>query len=352
MSTFSSFFFKAIPIIIFLFYGCSNGKTDSQNPPQRSRQGLAVNAVVVKLMPLERNLTLSGTLISDEMVELKAETSGKLVELNIDEGKNVRKGQLLARVNDNEIRARLKKLNLDLKLAQEELTRKTRLLAINALSQQEVDIAQNKVDGLKAEIDLSNAQVEKAEIRAPFDGRIGLRNVSPGGYVSSATTLATLVKDNPIKLEFALPERYVASLTKDKTIEFSLGHHPKVFKATIYATESTIDPTTRSLKIRALVPNPEGELISGFFARVQFRVNGDVQSLIIPPHALIPALGGQTVAQYKSGKVTIVPVEIGTRTPTSVEIIQGIQVGDTLIVSGLLQVRNGIPVNITIQDSW
>jgi len=237
-------------------------------------------------------------------------------------------------------------------LAQDDLERQQRLKEINALSQQDLDVAINRVDGIKADIRLSEAQIEKAEIRAPFDGRIGLRNVSPGSFIGANTVLATLIQDNPLRLEFSVPERYAYSVKIGKEVTFTLGHYPTQYKATIYATESVIDQQTRALRVRAHCPNAKGDLIPGSFARVSFTLNGNVEALLIPPHALVPVLGGQNVVLAKYGRATFAPVETGVRTATAVEIVSGIQPGDTLLLSGLLQVREGMPVLVSTVEEW
>ena len=345
-------FVSILVISSALFFSCGEAEKNGSNQSQRARAGLTVEAYVVKMLPLTQDLSLSGTLLAGEEVELRAETTGKLVEFHLDEGRFVKKGQLLGRVNDSEIRARLDKLRSDLNLAEEDLLRKLRLREINALSQQDLDAAVNKVDGIKADIRLSQAQIEKAEIRAPFDGRIGLRNVSPGSFIGANTILATLIQDNPLRLEFSVPERFAYSVQKGKEVVFTLGYYPTQYKATIYATESGIDQQTRALRVRANTPNPKGELIPGAFARVSFTINGSPETLLVPPHALVPVLGGQNVILTRNGKATFVPVETGVRTATAVEIVSGIQTGDTLLTSGLLQVREGTFVSPILIDSW
>lgn len=347
--------FRFIVVVIFMGViatGCgeSNIKTSAGAP--RGRGGLAVDAIIVEMKPLTQGLSLSGTLLAGEEVELRAETTGKLVEFHIDEGRFVKKGQLLARVNDSETRARLEKLKSDLKLAQDDFERKLRLKEINALSQQDLDVAVNRVDGIKADIRLAEAQIEKAEVRAPFDGRIGLRNVSPGSFIGSTTVLATLIQDNPLRLEFSVPERYAYHLEKGKEVTFTLGHNPTQYKANIYATESVIDAQTRALRARANCPNPKGELIPGSFARVSFNLTGNPETLLIPPHALIPVLGGQNVILVRNSKAVFTNVEIGIRTATAVEIVSGISPGDTLLLSGLLQLREKMAVLPTIVKEW
>ncbi|PKL81446.1 MAG: efflux RND transporter periplasmic adaptor subunit [Ignavibacteriae bacterium HGW-Ignavibacteriae-3] len=339
-----------LSFLVFTF-GCSNSKNDNASQGQ-VRKGLPVEALVVKLEPLTQSLSLSGSLMAGEEVDLKAEITGKLVEFYLEEGRTVTKGQLLARVNDSEVRARLEKLKSDLKLAEDDVARKQRLKEINALSQQDLDVAINKVEGTKADIMLAQAQIEKAEIRAPFAGRIGLRNVSPGSFIGTNTVLATLIQDNPLRLEFSVPERYAFGIAKGKEVTFTLGHYPTIHKATVYATESVIDAQTRALRVRAECPNPKGELIPGSFARVAFKIDGNLETILIPPHALVPVLGGQNVVVVRSSKAVYSPVEIGARTATAVEVVSGIQPGDTVLLSGLLQVREGMTVSTTIVDSW
>ncbi len=343
-----------ITLLLIVYVLATNCDTKDKNNKNSgaTRQKLEVNAVIADYTMLEQELTISGTIIPDETVDLHPETPGKLVELNIEEGKKVTKGQLLARVNDNEVRARLKKLYLDLELAQQDLERKQKLKEINALSQQETDVAQNKVDGLKAEIDLAKAQIEKSEIRAPFDGQIGLRSVSLGSYISTTTVVASIIKDNPVKIEFYIPERYVDGIVYGKEVEFTLGHNPKIHKAHIYATDAAIDQGTRAMKVRALAQNSNRDLIPGSFVKVKFTMSDIPKALLIPPHALIPILDGQSVAKITNGVVNITPVEIGTRTATSVEIVDGLVPGDTMLISGLLQIRQGMSVNVSIQSTW
>lgn len=343
--------FIVVFFLVVLTVSCgSNESKPTTASGKGGQRGLTVDAIVIQEVVLDQNITVTGTLFPSEEVDLKAENTGKLVELNIEEGKRVSKGQLLARVNDNEIRARLSKLEIDLKLAKEDYDRKSRLKEINAISQQELDVAENRVDGLKSDILQSKAQIEKSEVRAPFDGTIGLRYVSPGAFVGSNTILAKLVQDNPLKLEFSVPERYALGVEKGVKATFSLGYNPTLYDAIIYAYDPLIDQATRSLKVRAMVQNPNGKLLAGSFARVNLQMNTNSKTIIIPPHALVPVLGGQSVVLARSGKAFFQKVEIGVRTATEVEIITGIQPNDTLLVSGLIQVRQGMPITVNVSN--
>ncbi len=323
---------------------CSKKQQTEQGRGRRGNEAINVEVVIVNPTSFSQQVTVAGTIQANEVVDLKAESTGKLIKIDFNEGDYVKQNQLLARINDSEIRARLEKLKLDLKLAEEDEVRKKRLLELNALSQQEYDIALNKLQGIKADIKLSEAQIEKAEIRAPFDGRIGLRYVSPGTFISTNTNVATLVQTDPVKIEFAIPERFGYLIKKGKVITFSTSNNPELKTATTYAFEPMIDPQTRSISVRALAPNKKGELIPGAFVKVNINFDEAPKALLVPPQALIPELGGQKVYLLKKGKAKESKVTTGLRTGMYVEILAGISTGDSLITTGLIQLREGMPV--------
>lgn len=345
---------KTIAITIVLtiafisFYSCTKKEKADSSKDRRGKDALNVEVVIVEPIAFSQQVTVAGSIQANEVVDLKAESTGKLISIAFNEGDYVSKGQLLARINDSEIRAKLEKLKLDLKLAEDDEIRKKRLLEINALSQQEYDIALNKVDGMKADIKLAEAQIEKAEVRAPFSGKIGLRYVSPGSFISTNTNVATLVQTDPVKIEFAIPERFGDLIRKGKEVTFSTTTRSELKKATVYAFEPMIDPQTRSISVRALSSNKNGELIPGAFVKVNIRFDEAPKTLLIPPQSLIPELGGQKVYLIKNGKVKESKVVIGTRTAVYVEIINGVNSGDSLITTGLIQLREGMPVRPTI----
>lgn len=341
-----SFLILSCAVLLCALLSCNKSKNDKTD--RNKQQELAVKGVAIDYRPTDLTIDLTGTLIADETVELMSETQGKLVVFDVEEGKNVEKGQLLAKVNDSEQQAQIEKLKLDLQLAEQNLVRTQRLVEIDAVSQQDLDAAQNTVDGLKAQIQLTKAQIEKSEIRAPFSGRIGLRYVSPGSFINTTTPIATLIKDDLLKLEFSVPERYTYAIKKDNPIYFTLGQNPKKYTAQIYATDAEIDQGSRALKVRAKTNNTSGELIPGYFARVEFYIAGNPKALLIPPEALIPVLNGQNIALYKNGRVKITPVEIGNRTSNSVELFSGVKAGDTIITTGLLQIQDSMQVDITM----
>lgn len=327
---------------------CGKKQAAEQGKGQRGKTLLPVNVVVIKSTAFSQEVTVSGTVSANEQVELKAESSGKLIDISFKEGDFVKQGQLLAKINDSEIQARLQKLKLDEKLAGDDELRKKRLLEINALSQQEYDIALNKLEGIRSDINLTAAQIQKAEIRAPFSGRVGLRLVSPGAFVSSTTVIANLIQTDPVKIDFSIPERYSRLIKVGENITFSLSNNLFSFTAKIYAFEPTIDPQTRSMAVRSLTSNKDGILIPGSFVKVNIAFKNLPDALLIPPQSISPELTGQKVYLLKKGKAKESMVTIGVRTGNYVEILDGIVAGDTLITTGLIQLKNGMPVKPTI----
>jgi len=330
-----------------VLFACGTAQQQQKNA--KGGNAIYVDAIVVKALPAERILQLPGTILPNEQVALQAETSGKIVKLNLVEGTLVNKGDLLAQINDSDILATLDKKKLDEKLAAEDVARKKKLLDLQALSQQDYDAALNTLEGIRADIALSKAQIAKTEIRAPFSGKVGLRNVSLGSYVSPSIVVATMVQDNPLKVEFDVPERYVQFIRDGIEIKFSLGNSAVQNTAKVYATASALDPDTRTMKVRALFQNPGGKIIPGTFARVTITFENLPDVISISPQAIVPEMSKQTVFIVKNGKAAKRMIVIGERTGETAEISSGISVGDTLILTGLTSLRDGMPVSIDLQ---
>ncbi|SDC55215.1 efflux RND transporter periplasmic adaptor subunit [Williamwhitmania taraxaci] len=323
---------------------CGESKKQSGGPGKGGKGPVMVDVILVESKTMERNLVVAATILPNETVELQTETSGKLISLNLNEGALVTQGTLLAQINDSEIKAKLQKLKLDEKLAADDEGRKKKLLDMKALSQQDYDAALNNLEGIRADIALAKAQQEKTQVRAPFSGRIGLRKVSPGAYVSTNTTIATLVQDNPLKVEFSVPERIAPYIKNGLQIELAVGEGKATQKAVVYATESSIDQSTRSLTVRARCSNNSGRILPGSFAKVSLSFQNLPNMMAVPPQALYPTLNTQNVFILKNGVAKLTPVVLGDRTSTEVEISSGISVGDSLIISGLNTIKDSMAV--------
>jgi len=351
MSTYKYLTLCSFAVIAAISVSCSKGeKKDGKPQGGRGGAGMFVDAIIIKEEPIQRTLQVPASILPNEQVELKAESSGKLIEMNLTEGSYVKKGELLARINDSELRALLQKKQYDEKLAADDEMRKKRLIEINAISIQDYEAAQNKLDGIRAEIQQTKAQIAKAEVRAPFDGRIGLRYVSMGAYISTNTTLATLVQDNPLKIEFSVPERYSAYIKNGLEVAFTAGDSPTKYQAFIYASESAIDPNTRSLKVRAKYPNVNGKILPGSFAKVNILFQNLPTAIMIPPQSIVPDMETQTAFVVKGGKAEKKIITVGERTGVAAEVLDGLTVGDTLVVTGLNSLRAGTPLTVKVVE--
>ena len=288
----------------------------------------------------------SGSLLPDEEVDLSFETSGKIIEINFEEGSFVKKGQLLAKVNDRPLQAQLQRLVSQLKLAEDRVFRQNALLERDAVSKEAYEQVKTELATLNADIDLIESNIAQTELRAPFDGVIGLRQVSVGTYASPTTIVAKLTKISPLKVEFAVPERYANDVKTGAGLDFTLEGKLNTFHATVYARESKIDPTTHTLTIRALYPNANGAVLPGRYASIKLNKDEIQDALAVPSEAIVPEMGKDKIFLYKSGKAQPVEITTGIRTEAEVQVLQGLQAGDTIITSGTLQLRTGLPVTL------
>ena len=311
---------------------------------KKGRQVLNVNAKIIKPQSLTDEFTTTGVLLPDEEVDLSFETSGKIVEINFEEGTSVKKGQLLAKVNDRQLQAQLQRLVSQLKLAEDRVFRQDALLKRDAVSKEAYEQVKTDLATLNADIEIIKANIELTELRAPFDGVIGLRQVSIGTYASPTTVVAKLTKIAPLKVEFSVPERYAKQIKKGTNLNFSVEGNLDAFGAQVYAVESAIDPNLHQFTARALYPNVKHILLPGRYASVLLKKDEIENAIAIPTEAIVPEMGKDKVFLYKSGKAQPVEVTVGLRTEERVQVLKGLQVGDTLITSGTLQLRTDLPV--------
>lgn len=319
-------------------------KNISQDPLRQSQQKL--NAVGYLIVPTQMSelINSSGTLKPDEEVDLAFETSGKIVKINFTEGTRVKKGDLLAKINDLPLQAQLEKLQVQLKMSEAKEFREKSLLERDAISQESYDQIQTDVQSIKADINLIKARLSETELRAPFDGTIGLRNLSEGSYTSSSTKIAKLIKTSPLKIEFSIPEKYASEIKIGYPITFSIDGSNKIYNASVYAIDPKIDIETRTIVLRALYPNKDEELKSGRYAGITLELSHIENTVSIPTEALIPEMDGEKVYIYKSGKAQSVNVNTGLRTESNIQITDGLNFGDTLITSGIMQLRQNLPI--------
>ncbi len=306
-----------------------------------------VKAHIVSLETLSNSVYTTGTILANEEVELRSEISGKIIKILFKEGSYVNKGDLLIKINDADLQAQLRRAESKVKLSEEKESRQRQLRDGNLISQEEYDNTVGELNVNQADYDLIKAQIDKTEIRAPFGGIVGLRSVSEGSYVTTSTVMARLQNFNNIKVDFSIPEKYSASVKTGDELEFKISGSNRLFQAKVYAIEPKINPGTRTLQIRAICNSSYKELIPGAFANVELNLKQIADAILIPTVSIVPELKGQKVFLYKNGIVNAQNVEIGIREETRVQIISGLQKGDTVITSGILQVKPKSKVKIS-----
>ncbi len=327
---------------ILSLFGCATSENKDQKkdaPPQ------TINAYVVRQAPLTQSIEAAGNLLAEEEVQLAPEISGRVVQLNFKEGQLVQKGQLLVKLADADLQAQLQKLLAQLSLAENTVDRQLKLLSVQGISQQDFDLSQTQVNGLKADVAVIKAQIAKTAIYAPFQGKIGLKNISPGAYVNAGTVITSLQKSGKMKLDFSVPERYQSLVRLGDPVEFTVDGRSESFKAQVYATEPQISLGSRSLQVRAWYSNSAG-LIPGAFANVKLGLAEDQKAIMIPTQAIIPEARNKKVIVVRNGLAQFQIVETGQREADRIQITQGLQEGDTVVTTGLMQIKPEAPVKI------
>lgn len=347
---------STIVIILFIFGALAYPKvkplfSSPSNTDQPNRQqgsgGLKVEAVTLDFETIEDRIFSSGTIQANEVVELSTESSGLITEIFFEEGRTVERGQLLVKINDSELQAQRERSVFRLNLAEQREERQRRLLERGGISQDDYDATLNEVNVLRSELQLIDAQIEKTEVRAPFSGVIGLKYVSPGSYITPGVRIASLQEVNPVKIDFSIPERYISRVDVTDRINFSVQGYDSTFVGNVYAIEPRIDTQTRTLQIRATSQNDEQLLFPGAFANIVLILDEINDALMLPTISIVPELNSQKVYVIKDGKVQESRVQTGIRTSEKVQVISGIAHGDTVLTTGLLQVRPGMDVEIT-----
>jgi len=343
-------------VLSLTVFGCSvilsSCSSKSNDPAPRSGgrpAAMSVSGIVTTLQPLDNVVNSSGTILASESVDLAAEASGTIQSISFKEGAHVRKNDLLLKINDEDLRAQLKKTELQIQLATDQADRQKRLFETNNSSKEQYDVAVNTLATLKADLENLVASIRKREIRAPFDGIIGLRYVSEGSYISPTTRIASIQKINPLKIDFSVPEKYAGKVRVGDVVKLHSDETNLDFTGKVYAVEPEIEPTTRTVQLRALCDNKAERIYPGGYVHVELRLKEPGGALMVPTQAIIPVLKGQTVLVRKNGVVVSMPVKTGIRTPSEVQITNGLSAGDTVLTTGILQLRPGMPVTVTIK---
>ncbi|RYY61308.1 MAG: efflux RND transporter periplasmic adaptor subunit [Chitinophagaceae bacterium] len=325
------------------------GKKDSPAPAAgaaRAPTAMKVDGYLVTTQPFAENIEVPGSIIANESTVINPEISGRLTMLNVAEGKTVAKGTLLAKLYDADLQAQLKKLQVQLQIAQTGEERSGQLLKIQGISKSDYDASLLNVNNIKADIDIIRTSIVRTEIRAPFSGKLGLKNISPGAYVTPSTILAVINQVGQLKMDFTVPEKYSSQMKAGKEVRFTYEGSDKFYTAKVIATESSVTETTRSLTVRSLIQGQDDKLVPGTFAKVQLSFDPDPNAILIPTQSIVPQARGKKVVLYKSGVAKFVDVTTSVRDSARVLVTEGLKAGDTIITTGLLSVRPDTKVQL------
>jgi membrane fusion protein (multidrug efflux system) len=345
--------FKLLSVLFFLILSsvitsCDDKKKDATPPAgaQAQQQVITADALIVATRPLSADIEIPGTILANETTEIHPEVSGRVVKLNVREGTFVGKGALLAKLYDGDLQAQLRKLEVQLKIAEQTEDRQAQLLKIQGISQQEYDLSLLQVSNLKADIDIVKEAVRKTQILAPFSGKLGLKNISEGAYVTPAIIVTTISQVSQLKIQFNVPEKYGSQLRTGQSINFTIDGSNKTYTANIIAAEVKMDENTRSLAIRGLVKNGDASLIPGVFAKVRIVLGQNLNAIMVPTIVVQPQGRKKLVYLYKGGKSIPADITTGIRDSSNVQVLTGLSVGDTVITTGLLFLRPGADVKL------
>ncbi len=332
-----------IPKLTFL-----KGSSEEKGRSRRdSVKELTVDVIILKSAEFSEKILSTGTIWANEEVELRSEVSGRVTGIFFTEGNYVQKGELLVKINDAELQAQMKKAESRRKILEDREYRQRILLEKSGTTQENYDAALNELQSLDADIELLKAQIEKTEIKAPFDGYVGLRYISEGSYITPSTKIALFQKTDKVKIDFAIPGKYYSYIKKGNNVKLKIPGSVRVFDASVFAIEPKIDEESRSVIVRAIANNAGRVIPPGAFANVEVKISEKVETFSVPTESVIPDISGQVVYLYKNGTAVPQTIEILDRDVKTVRIASGVHEKDTVIVSGIINLRPGLTVKVS-----
>lgn len=335
-----------IGILLIPKFFCGEPKA---GPPSKAgnKGPIKVSVYEVKDEKIVQDYQLSGSLLANEQVELKAEAQGLIQNIYFTEGARVSKGTLLLKLNDADYKTQLAKALANKRLKEDNAKRNEVLLKKEAIAQADYDLALTELSAIEADIAYLQEQIRKTELRAPFSGTIGLRQVSEGAYITPATVISTLQDAAQIKVEFSVPERYATKIKVGDIIRFTVNNSEKSYTAKVYARDAALSAQTRAIGMRAICSNAQGELIPGLFANIQLNFPSDAQAHLIPTQSVIPVLKGQKIFVVRGDSAVELKIKTGFRSEDKIEVTEGLHIGDQVIVDGIMYVKQGAKVSIS-----
>ena len=334
-------------LMMSAFVSCSEKNEKPAAGRQRSSGPMSVDAFVIRQSTISEDVQVPGTLRPFEETAIRAEVGGRVVQMNVREGSVVQKGTLLVKLFDEDLKAQLRKLRVQLQIREKTAERNRELLEINGISQQEYDLSTLEVENLRADIESTEIAISKTEIRAPYTGTVGLRNISLGSYISPSDIVTTIRQVDQLKLEFSVPEKYAKDIGKGYSVKFRVDGGKQDHTASVIATENNVDQNTRTLQVRAVVGGKNPELVPGLFAKVNLQLGKNERALLVPTEAVIPNIRNKQVVLVRGDSAMFTVVETGLRDSAYIEIINGVTAGDTVITTGLMAIRPETKVKVT-----
>ncbi|MBL7717817.1 MAG: efflux RND transporter periplasmic adaptor subunit [Flavipsychrobacter sp.] len=328
-----------------LVSGCSRKKEEPKGGGRPKM--LTAQAYIVQPQNFSEEYLASGTLLPNEELSILPEISGRVTGIFFTEGARVRKGQKLLQLYSADITAQIQKLKTQRELQVKIRDRQSELVNIGGISRQDYETTQTQIESIDADIAFQEAQLRKTSIIAPFDGVVGIRNISMGAVISPSTIVTKLQQVHTLRMEFMLPDRYKNKIAKGKQVLFTINGSLDTLTGAISTIEPGADVTTRNFKVQAVVPNTKNELVPGSFAHVVIPFNDNSEALLIPSQSVIPTTKEKKAAVVKNGKAQLVTVVLGTRTSDKVEVISGLSAGDTILTTGMMQVKPGMDVKVS-----
>jgi len=325
----------AMVAVGYWFFFMRGGPSPGQQQPNMAAMTVPVEAQKVVVREARTEAQAIGTLLSNESVMIKPEIAGRIAAINFKEGERVKQGDILVELDKSEWEAALKSAEASLVLSKANFQRANEMAKTGAGTVRNLDEARSKLLSDEAAVSLAKTKLEKAVLVAPFAGVVGLRKVSMGAYVNAGAEIVNLEQIDPLKVDFRVPEGLLAQLRVDQKIVMQLDALPgKNVDGTVYAIDPLIDVNGRAIALRARVPNPDGQLRPGLFARVTLILESRPTAMFIPEAAIIPTGDSHMVLSVTGGKIAPRPVKIGMRTKGMVEILDGLTPTDVVISAG------------------
>jgi membrane fusion protein (multidrug efflux system) len=324
--------------------GCGNSQS-THNSRGGGPPVLPVETAAVRTGPVADTVQAVGTLQANESVVVRSEIPGRIQTIQIREGRRVAAGEVLVTIDPAEYQAQVEQVSAQVKLNRLNFERAQQLHRDNLLSQQEYDAGEAKLSESQAQLALARARLDKTTLRAPFDGVVGLRQVSPGDYLQPGQAIVNLESIDPLKLDFRIPEVHLHRLKPDLEVEVRVDAHPdRLFHGRVYAMDPRVDETSRTVLMRASVPNPAQELRPGMFVRVSLVLGRRPNAVLIPEQAVVPMGGDEFVYRVVDGKAVLTQARIGQRLEGLVEILEGLSADDTVVTGGQMKIFDGAAV--------